>query len=217
MQTLTETLISSQLRNHVISEGQLQRLVGGNPGRRYGLVNRAIKAGELLGLKRGLYVLANPFRDFPAHPFATAHSLLPGSYVSFESALSYHGWIPESVPNVACVTPGRKSKQFETKLHGMMSYHPLATRKGYFLELVNRVEEDKQVFLIAKPVRALMDLICLRKLPWQGFEWLVESLRIDSEHLRSINGNDIRILQNVYTQKAMIGYLHQLARALEHD
>jgi hypothetical protein len=48
VQTLTEAIISSQLRNHVLSEDQIQRLTGGSPDRRYGLVNRALKAGELM-------------------------------------------------------------------------------------------------------------------------------------------------------------------------
>jgi len=46
MQTLTESLIEQGLNNRVLSERQLERAVGGEAARRYGLVNRALKANE---------------------------------------------------------------------------------------------------------------------------------------------------------------------------
>ena len=60
-----------------------------NKQRRYHLVHRAIKAGELLRLRRGSYLLAESFRDYPIHPFALAQAFVPGSYVSYETALAH--------------------------------------------------------------------------------------------------------------------------------
>jgi len=145
-----------------------------------------MKAGELLRLVRGSYLLADRFRDYPGHPFALAQAFMPGSYVSFETALAHHGWIPEAVHTTASVVPGRKSLDYTHPVFGHFSFHPLAIRAGYFLELVGRLQITEQTMLVAEPLRALMDLVCLRKVEWQGMEWLTEGLRIDDETLRTI-------------------------------
>jgi hypothetical protein len=41
-------------------------------------------------------MLGQSVRKNDVHPFAVAQALLPGSYVSFETALAFHGWIPHS-------------------------------------------------------------------------------------------------------------------------
>ena len=217
MQSLTERLIELELANRVLSDKQLARVVGGSPQRRYGLVNRAMKAGELLRLNRGSYLLAERFRDYPSHPFALAQAFVPGSYVSFETALAHHGWIPEAVYTTASVTPGRKSLDYEHPVFGSFSFHPLAIQAGYFLELVARVQITQQSLLVAEPFRALMDLVCLRKLEWQGMEWLTEGMRVDYEHLQNITSADIRTLERVYKQKRVKAFLASLARGLGND
>lgn len=217
MQSLTERLIELELANRVLSYKQLARVVGGSPQRRYGLVNRAMKAGELLRLNRGSYLLAERFRDYPSHPFALAQAFVPGSYVSFETALAHHGWIPEAVYTTASVTPGRKSLDYEHPVFGRFSFHPLAIQAGYFLELVARVQITQQSLLVAEPFRALMDLVCLRKLEWQGMEWLTEGMRVDYEHLQNITSADIRTLELVYKQKRVNSFLKSLARELGND
>lgn len=215
MQTVTNKIIEHGLANRFIRVSQLARFIEGSEQRRYGLVNRSIKTGELLRVQRGSYLLNNRFRDYRYHPFALAQALVPGSYVSFETALAYHGWIPEAVHITASVTPGRKSKRYELKKMGNYSFHPLAIQPGYFLECVNRHQLDGQTMLIAKPCRALMDIICLRKLDWQGIGWLTDGLRVDLELLRAISGKDIHILQFVYKHKRVKSFLSALSRELE--
>ena len=217
MQSLTERLIELELANRVLSDKQLARVVGGSPQRRYGLVNRAMKAGELLRLTRGSYLLAERFRDYPGHPFALAQAFVPGSYVSFETALAHHGWIPEAVYTTASVTPGRKSLDYDHPVFGRFSFHPLAIQAGYFLELVARVQITQQSLLVAEPFRALMDLVCLRKVEWQGMDWLVEGMRIDQDYLGKITSADIRTLALVYKQKRVNSFLKSLARELGND
>ena len=217
MQSLTERLIHLELANRVLSDTQLARVVGGSPQRRYGLVNRAMKAGELLRLTRGSYLLAERFRDYPGHPFALAQAFVPGSYVSFETALAHHGWIPEAVYTTASVTPGRKSLDYDHPVFGRFSFHPLAIQAGYFLELVEHIQITQQSLLVAEPFRALMDLVCLRKVEWQGMEWLTEGMRIDYEHLQNITSADIRTLALVYKQKRVNSFLKSLARELGND
>lgn len=217
MQTLTKQLIDLNLSNRVLKDNQLARVIEGSKQRRYHLVNRAMKAGELLRLRRGIYLLAESFRGHPIHPFALAQAFVPGSYVSFETALSHHGWIPEAVYTTACVTPGRKSLEVEDTTFGHFSFHPLATQPGYFLELVDREHSNDQSMLVARPARALLDLVCLKKVEWQGMEWLHESLRIDYEFFRQVTGADIRTLKLVYKHKRVNRFLDSLARELGND
>lgn len=217
MKALTEKIIETDRVNRVFNDEQLRRMLGGSDARRYGLVNRALKVGELHRIKRSLYVLDNKYRDYPLHPFALAQTMEPGSYVSLETALAHHGWIPEAVYTTASILPGRKSKNYDLEKLGSFSFHPLAIQKGYFLELVLRQQVDRQTMLIAKPVRALMDLVCLRKKEWQGMDWLTEGMRIDDEYLRAINSADIRTLKLVYKQKRAKIFLDKLSRELGND
>jgi hypothetical protein len=210
-------LIDRTLNNRVLSEAQLGRLVIGSDQRRYHLVNRAMKAGELHRLRRGLYVLDSRYRDDPPQPFGLAQALGPGSYVSFETALAHHGWIPEAVRTIASVTPGRKSSTYEHTIFGSFSFQPLAIQTGYFLELVERLQIQHQTMLVARPARALMDLVCLRKVEWQGLGWIAAGLRIDSDALRTITSADIRTLELIYKQKRVKAFLKSFARELGHD
>lgn len=137
--------------------------------------------------------------------------------MSFETALAHHGWIPEAVYTTASVTPGRKTLTYEHAVFGSFSFHPLAIEAGYFLELVEREKIADQTMLVAAPIRALMDLVCLRKADWQGMGWLTEGLRIDLEHLRTVTSADIRTLGLVYKQKRVKSFVKSLSRELGND
>lgn len=217
MQTLTHEIIENGLANRVLFERQLARLLDGSPQRRHHLVNRAMKAGDLTRLRRGAYILNTKYRSVPPHPFALGQAFVPGSYVSFETALEHHGWIPEATRVAASVTPGRKSYAYSHETFGEFTFHPLAITPGYFLELVSRQQHQQQCWFIAKPFRALMDLVCLRKVEWQGIEWLTEGLRIDPDSLRTITIADIRTLEFVYTQKRVKSFLQSLAQAIDKE
>jgi predicted transcriptional regulator of viral defense system len=123
MKTVTEIITEQGLADRFIRASRLDQLIGGSAKRRYGLVNRAMKSGELVRLQRGLYVLADRYRAQPCHSFAVAQALVPGSYISFETALAYHGWIPERVFVTASVVPGRKTRRYENEKMGAYSFH----------------------------------------------------------------------------------------------
>jgi hypothetical protein len=214
MQTLTTLLLEQGLRNHILTDDQMARLIEGSAQRRHSLVNRAIKAGELQRIRRGLYLLPRRYRDYDCHPFALAQMLSPGSYISLETALHHHGWIPEAVYTTASIVPGAKSSDLEVAAMARFSFRPLAFTPGYFLELVGRETVNQQAALIARPVRALMDLVCLRKEEWQGLAWFEKSLRIEAESLRAITGDQLRTLKLVYKHKRMQQYLVEMEKAL---
>jgi hypothetical protein len=214
MQSLTEQLLFHSLRERIMDESQLASIVGGSPARRYGLVNRALQAGELQRLMRGLYVLPQRFRQTRLHPFVIAQRLQLTSYISFETALAWHGWIPEAVYSTTSVTPKRKTLEYQPESFGHFSFHPLATHTGYFLVQVERVELENQAALVARPLRALMDWICLHKQPWQGLAFLEDGLRIEIEQLQTVTGADIAALRRVYKHQHMQAFLAQFAQAL---
>ena len=63
--------------------------------------------GRLQQVRRGLYSLAPPYRHVTPHPFLTANRMVSASYVSCQSALAWHGLIPEYTPVTVSVTTGR--------------------------------------------------------------------------------------------------------------
>jgi hypothetical protein len=217
MQTLTEALLSGGLAGRVLSERQVDRLVGGDPARRYGLINRALKSDELIRIRRGLYVLPDRYGKPLPHPFVIAQAIEPGSYVSLETSLSFHGWIPEAVHVTASVVPGRKSLTLDHEKLGSFTFHPLALRKQHFLELIERQKFGDQTAWIARPLRALMDLVALRKVEWQGLAWLTEGLRIDLQALRKVPKTQFDTLSEVYQHKRPRSFLHSLMKELKRD
>ncbi|MCH8866843.1 MAG: hypothetical protein IID58_08335 [Proteobacteria bacterium] len=214
MQTLTQQLTAVGLNDRILTDHQLRRLVVGTDQRRHHLVSRAMKAGELVRLRRGLYVLADEFREHPSHPFAVAQMLVPGSYVSLETALAFHGWIPEAVYTTASIVPGRKVKEFRHERLGLFTFQPLAIQRGSFLELVRRVEASGQSFLVAQPLRALLDLVCLKKIEWQGFAWIEQGLRVDVDALNKVTGAELRTLKDVYKHQRVRKFISELEQSL---
>lgn len=215
MHSLTQSIVKAGYSDKALTDKQLARLVGGSAQRRYGLVNRALKAGELVRIQRGVYALADDFRQNSLHPFYIANALYSGSYVSMESALAYYGWIPEAVYVTTSVIRERRFKEINHERFGQFIFTPLAINRYGFLELVERVKLNDQTILMAKPIRALMDLVYERKLDWQGLDWFEQSLRIDNENLSSVSAGDMTTLKTIYKHKRMQKFLVQFEQALE--
>jgi hypothetical protein len=214
MTALAKKILAAGLSSRIFDERHIAELVGGSAARRYGLVNRAIKEGALIRVKRGTYVLSAQYRADPIHPFAVAQSVLPGSYISFKTALSYHGWIPETVFTTASVSPGRKTQEYQTDTFGAFAFHPLAIHDYRLLTGVDRVALGKLTALVAQPLRAILDLVALRKQRWQGLDWLTSGMRIDEAKLFALKRADFATLKPVYKHKAVNTFLEQLEVAL---
>ncbi len=217
MQTLTEKLIQAGWAGRVLSLAQVARLLDGTPQRRYNLVNRALQHGELLQLRRGLYLLAPQLQNKLPHPFVLAQALQTGSYVSFETALGFHGWIPESVPVTLSVLPGRRRLEVDHAVLGLFRFYPLALRQGYFLEAVDRHTFAGQTALVAQPLRALLDIACLRKLEIGSIRALTQSMRIDAELLMQTQAPAWQALQRVYAHKRMATAIQALQQNMQQE
>jgi hypothetical protein len=120
-------------------------------------LSRWVAGGQIVQLRRGLYALAPPYRKTEPHPYLVANRLVRGSYVSLQSALAYHGLIPEHVPVTTSVTTGRP--QNRENAFGAFEYHhcPPERLAGYVVEPLGGGQEA----LVATPAKALADLIRL--------------------------------------------------------
>ncbi|KQM19049.1 type IV toxin-antitoxin system AbiEi family antitoxin domain-containing protein [Novosphingobium sp. Leaf2] len=214
MNGLSEQISGSSLAKRIFNEDQLRELLGGTDARRHALVHRALKDGSLIRLKRATYMLGQRTSNDAVHPFAVAQALLPGSYISFETALAYHGWIPEAVFATASVSPGRKTITYDTPSFGQFSFHPLALKEYQFLTSVGREKFGKLAAFVAQPLRALMDLVALRKERWSGLDWLITGMRIDEDRLLSLKRKDFSALRPVYKHKAANHFLQSLEGAV---
>lgn len=214
MTTLVKRIIEDNKANYVLNDRQLARILKGSDQRRYGLVNRALKTGELIRVKRGVYILPNSLRKNPVHPFALAQQIMPGSYISAESALAFHGWIPEAVRTVVSVSSKKKSISYQHDTFGLYVFKCMTTHAGYFYQSVARHKLQNQVALIAEPVRALMDLIHLRKISWQGLDYLIDGIRLDEQKLKSVSLSSIKKMLNVYKGKREKEFIEELIKSL---
>ena len=137
-------------------------------------LSRWVKTGRLLQLRRGLYALAPTWRKVEPHPFLIANRLRRGSYVSLQSALAYHGVIPEHVPMVTSVGPGRPGT-VRTPL-GAFQFNHLA---GTLLFGYSRVEiASRQFAFVASPEKALLDLVHLT--PGSDSSGFLQELRLQN-------------------------------------
>ena len=139
---------------------------------------RWTRAGRIQQLRRGLYVLAPPWRKQMPHAFLLANRLAPGSYVSGLSALAFAGVIPEYVAEVTSVTAGRPRLR-HTPL-GRFSFRHL---KPQLLSGYRRADLGHgQRAFVASPEKALLDLIHLQ--PGGDDPTYLRELRLDFGALR---------------------------------
>lgn len=203
MQTLTKSIIEADRRERILNEYQLARLLSGTAQRRYNLVNRALRHGELIRLRRGRYRLATAIAGTAPHPFVVAQALRPGSYVSLESALSFHSLIPEAVPTTLSIVPDRRRDDMRIPEFGAFLFRPLAINAGYFLEGVERVVLGGQAALVASPWRALLDRCALFKADRTSLDDLLHSLRIDPDELATLGVDELDTLKPVYRHRRL--------------
>jgi predicted transcriptional regulator of viral defense system len=120
-------------------------------------LSRWTRAGRVIQLRRGLYTLAAPYQQTPPHPFLIANSLLPGSYISLQSALAYYGLIPEYAAQILSVTTQRPSR-WRNPL-GDFRFQHLGSHLFFGYQQVSFT--PGQDAFIALPEKALLDLVHL--------------------------------------------------------
>jgi hypothetical protein len=152
-------------------------------------IHYLIRDGILQPIRKGLYIAGPAITSSKPDPFLIANHILGPSYVSLESALSYHGLIPEKVYEIASVTTKAK-RRFSTPL-GVYSYTRLPL--PYYSYGIRSVEGgNQQRFLIASPEKALFDKI----ITTAGIEfrsktsvlaYMENDLRVDMDMLKNLD------------------------------
>jgi hypothetical protein len=140
-----------------------------------GKIARMMHTGELFQLRRGLYATRRGI-----HPYCLAASIYGPSYVSFETALSFHGLIPEAVHEITSATL-RRARDFEN-VFGRYRYRTVP-RQVYPIG-IERITEGGIPFLIASPTKALCDRIALepRMRSMSDVRQWAELMRLNGEH-----------------------------------
>lgn len=199
--------IRQQLPMDVFTDTEVAALVGGTPDRRYGLVKRAIASGDLIQLRRGVYCLGKTYQREPLDQFELAQKIYAPSYVSLESALSHHGWIPEAVYTVTSVCL-KRSTTFKTPV-GSFSY--VRIPKFNFIG-VERVHVGRSVHLMANPTKALADYIVTHKMELQP-QQLQEFLRIEDDSWKQISYRLLIEIAESYRSMRLRAFLRAFGRS----
>lgn len=139
-----------------------------------GKIARMLKSGEKIQLRRGLYA-SRPNID----PRCLAGPIYGPSYVSFETALAWHGMIPEAVTEVLSATTKREAS-FENAF-GRFRYLPVP--EAVYPVGIQRISDSDLPFLLASPTKALCDRIA-REAGFRSMadiqRWL-EGMRVELE------------------------------------
>jgi len=139
------------------------------------------KKGELIRLKKGLFVVSPQVHRQALSVELIANHLYGPSYISFEKALSLYKLIPERVHTTRSMTI-KRARNFTNPI-GNFEY-VTATTDYYRIGIRTKVIDSKLAYLIASPEKALCDMIITSKrLRLQSVKamqtYLEEDLRID--------------------------------------
>ena len=207
MQGLTEIAMERAVTG-VFSRAEISCWMGGSPDRQWSLVKRAIAAAEIVRIRRGLYCLASKYLRQKIDPLVLAQRIYGPSYISLETALSCHGWIPEAVYTVTSASLNR-SRELSTPI-GRFSFTSVP-QKTFYAD-VSRVEKDDGSFLLASPLKALADYVFVHKRDWVSAHPVVESLRIEKDALAGVDASSFERLSANYPGKRVRRFLEGLGK-----
>ncbi len=176
-------------------------------------VLRLERDGQLIRLKRGLYVVSSEVSGRDVDLRLCANHIYGPSYVSLQWALRCYGMIPERVMMMTSVTT-KHSRTFENAL-GTFYYRQVP--HSYFPIGIREVEHDGIVCLMASPEKALCDtIIAAAYIPSQSVsalrEYLEDDLRLDMDALRTL---DIGIIEQCANEGLKTLTLRNLIKIIE--
>ncbi len=162
-------------------------------------ISSEVRKKNLIKLKRGLYET-----NKEADPFTIANILLSPSYISFETALSYYGMIPEKVFVVKSASFKKNKKKEYKNDFGMFLYQDINS-KAYPYD-INEIEIDGSKVLIASKEKALLDLLSVispRNNKKELLNLLFQDLRIDEVIFEELDKEKVIKLCDLYSSKTL--------------
>lgn len=171
-------------------------------------VQTLLRAGMLVKLKRGLFVVSPEISGKMISIELVANHLYAPSYISAHYALRHYGLIPERVYEITSITT-LHSRRFENTL-GKFSYRGVSS--AYFSIGIRSELSEGISYMIATPEKALCDMLMQeRYVPTQSLASLVaffeEDMRIDIDDIRNMDGSIIRACMNVGNKKNVLANL----------
>lgn len=173
-------------------------------------LKRLVAEGQLYRLRRGLYATK---KNIP--PYLLAGAIYGPSYVSFESALSLHGLIPERVYACTSATFGKnRSKNYKNE-YGVFYYRDVP--ESVYPAGVCWQQEGEWGYAVALPEKALCDMLYIKP-PVYSLkalkELLFDDLRIDEDEFWGLKREDICRLVPFYHKRnlSLLGKLLQTGR-----
>ena len=171
--------------------------------RNYSNIYNKIKNEEnkknLIKIKRGLYET-----NINANPLTLANFIFSPSYISFETALSYYGMIPERVYAIKSATFMKNKKKEYSNYFGLFLYCDI-NKNAYPYDICQIEIENTKVFIASKE-KALMDMISIispRKNIKELEDLIFEDLRIDEVIFDELDKNKMIELCDLYHNKSM--------------
>lgn len=160
----------------------------------YGKIRRLIKNKDLFLLSKGLYTDNSNILGL-----YVANAIYGPSYVSFDTALSYWGMIPEAVYSVTSATTQKLKKKKYNNFIGQFTYRDVPLKAYPFG--IKIIEENGYRFMIASREKALCDK--LYELPVIKTQkeldfMLFNDMRLDYDSFFNLSVKDIDFLATKY-------------------
>lgn len=173
-------------------------------------LTQMIKKGEIIRIARGVYA------DTMADPrLPVAGMLVSPSYISFETALAYHGLIPERVYAIKSVGFRlNKDKIFNTPF-GRYSFHYLP--EDLFSSALMPAQEEGHGFRLARAEKAILDtLYKIRGISTKQAirDLIIDDLRIDLDRLQELNWEVMATLAPLYRSTTIRSFIKHLGELL---
>jgi len=169
-----------KVQNLPIIETRILRLLFDNGSIELQL-NRWIKRGKIILLKRGYYILEKKYRKTDIFEPYIASVLKSPSYISLEKALEMHHLIPDIIFSVTSVTTKKRPAEFVNSI-GRFKYSSI--KKEYFWGY-QTIEFEGQKGYLADPEKALLDIFYFKRKEISA-EYIL-SLRLQNIELLDFN------------------------------
>lgn len=167
-QTILNTNQSTLLENLIVKHGQIvaseqiynQAEALWDQQRTKKVIAKLTRNGWLIRVKRGLYAISDlSNRGFLSlSPYVVAHLLVKDSYVSFESALAYHGMFDQLTNKTISIS----QVQYKTVQLQSVEYSFVKVLDKWFFGWKD-VSIDNKVVRMATAEKALIDMIQFHK------------------------------------------------------
>ena len=180
-----------------------------------GVAKRLERAGNIIRLKKGLYVVSPHISRTELSEFLIANHLYGPSYISADSALRWYELIPESVHETISVTSGN-ARTYKNKTG---TYRYIHAVPAYYVVGVTIRQEASASFMIATPEKALCDKIVFTpylnlRYREETLRFLEEDLRLDMDRFYKMDAELLRQCAEVSRKKTMI---KQMIKLIENE